>query len=102
MSTHANSGAHSHGAHGGYETEDFQGTYAVWAVPFSIAALAVLVAIVVLWAPAAASREMKAKEILGAEGSRSQLLEHRAQESQALASGAVPVESAMRALSSDK
>ena len=97
MSTHA-----EHGSHGGHETEDFQGTYAIWAVPFSIIALAIFVAIVVLWAPSAASREMRAKETLGAENSRSQLLEHRAHESQVLASGVMPVEQAMRELATGK
>jgi flagellar biosynthesis/type III secretory pathway M-ring protein FliF/YscJ len=91
-----------HDSHGGHETEDFQGTYAVWAVPFSLMALVAFLVIVALWAPAAASREMRAKELQGAEGSRSQLLEHRAHESQVLASGAVPVEQAMRDLATGK
>ncbi len=85
--------------HGGHEKEDFEGTYAIWAIPFSMVLLAVFVFIVALWAPAAASREMRAKERMGAEQSRRELIEHRASEREALASGAVPIEDAMRRLS---
>jgi hypothetical protein len=101
--SHTHADSHSeHVSHGGHETEDFQGTYAIWAVPFSVIALAVFVAIVALWAPAAASREMRVKEVLGAEESRGQLLEHRAHEKQALASGTMSIEQAMRALETGK
>jgi membrane protein implicated in regulation of membrane protease activity len=81
MSTHA------HSEHGGYETEDFKGTYAIWAVPFSLALLFAFVFIVVLWVPAAASKEMKTKDIMGAETSRAPLIDHRGQEAGALEAG---------------
>jgi hypothetical protein len=80
----------------GHELEDFEGTYAIWAVPFSLLILVIFVAIIVLWAPAAATREMRLKEIEGAEASRQSLLEHRAEQEAFLAgSGGIPVERAM-------
>jgi hypothetical protein len=80
MSTHA----HNEHAHGGHEHEDFEGTYAIWAIPFSMAMLATFVFIVVLWVPAAASKEMKFKETSGAELSRSSLVKHRDEQKAAL------------------
>lgn len=67
---------HEDHARGGHETEDFKGTYAVWAVPFSLSMLFAFVFIVVLWVPAAASKEMKLKDLAGAEVSRESFLEH--------------------------
>lgn len=98
MNTHAIDTA----SHGGHEREDFQGTYAIWAIPFSMLLLAIFVFIVSLWVPAAATREMRTKEVQGAEQSRRELLEHRAAEQQSFASAAVPIEAAMRRLSSDE
>jgi ABC-type protease/lipase transport system fused ATPase/permease subunit len=80
-----NAHTHSHdSAHVGHEMEDFEGGYAIWAIPFSLIMLIGFVLIVVLWAPAAASREMKIKEQQGAEASRQSLLDHRALEAETL------------------
>ncbi len=95
MSTHAHSG---HGSHGGHETEDFQGTYAIWAIPFSLAMLVAFLVVIVIWAPAAATREMRAKEVEGARSGRELLEQHRTAQREALASGAMPIEAAIRDL----
>jgi type II secretory pathway component PulM len=79
--------AHSHAheaAHVGHETTDFDNPYAVWSIPFSILLLLAFVTIVVMWAPAAATREMRTKELQGAEAGRQSLLDHRALEAEAL------------------
>lgn len=92
---------HSHQAHGGHETQDFEGGYAIWAIPFSLAMLTAFLLVVVLWAPAAATREMRYKEVLGAEAERQSLLEHRAEEAAVLeTAGAdrIPVKQAMKEL----
>ena len=90
MSTHA------HSSHGGHETEDFEGTYALWAIPFSFVILAAFLVIVILWVPAAASREMRLKEVGGAEVSRQWIEEHKAAEAEALSGGeGMPVSEAM-------
>jgi hypothetical protein len=99
IQAHSAPGAH---AGPGHETQDLEGTYAIWAIPFSLIALAIFLAIVAMWVPAAASREMRAKEVQGAEESRSQLMEHRAHERQALASGSMSIERAMHDLSTGK
>lgn len=86
----------------GHEIQDLQGNYAIWTIPFSLIALAIFLIVVVLWVSAAASREMRAKEVLGSQESRSQLLEYRAHEQQALASGAMSIDQAMHDLSTGK
>lgn len=87
---------HSHAGHGGHETEDFEGTYAIWAVPFSFVMLAAFLVIVTLWVPAAASREMRLKEVQGSEVSRQWIEEHRAAEAEALSGETgIPVSEAM-------
>lgn len=75
---------HEHHAHGGHETDDFKGTYAIWAVPFSLSLLFMFVFIVVLWVPAAASKEMKLKDLAGAEISRESYNEHKAEDAEEL------------------
>lgn len=93
MSTHT----HTHdGAHVGHEMEDFEGGYAIWAIPFSLIMLLGFVLIVVIWAPAAATREMRIKEVQGAEAGRQSLLDHRALEAEAL--GKADVNQAMAEL----
>jgi hypothetical protein len=94
MSNHA----HSEHGHGGHEHQDFEGTYAIWAIPFSLAMLATFVLIVVLWVPAAAGKEMKQKDTFGAEVSRSGLLEHRAEQTEALGD----IEKSMEAVVAEK
>jgi|GEM_PF-3962384 len=94
MSNHT----HSEHAHGGHELQDFEGTYAIWAIPFSMAILAAFVLIVVLWVPAAAGKEMKLKDTLGAEVSRAGLLEHRAEQAEALGD----IEKSMAAVVAEK
>jgi hypothetical protein len=79
--------SHAHSGQPGYEAEDFKGTYAIWAVPFSLAILFAFVFIVVLWVPAAASKELKNKDVMGAETSRAALIEHRSQEAGSLQAG---------------
>lgn len=101
MSIQANSASGAHTGPG-HETQDLQGTYAVWAIPFSLMALAVFLIIVALWVPAAASREMRAKEVLGSQESRGQLLEHREHEQQAIASGTLSIDQAMHDLTTGK
>ena len=86
------------GSHGSHETEDFQGTYALWAIPFSLAMLVAFLVIVVVWVPSAATREMRAKEVEGARSSRELLEQHRAAQREALASGAMPIEAAIKDL----
>jgi flagellar biosynthesis/type III secretory pathway M-ring protein FliF/YscJ len=81
MSTHA------HAGHVGHEMEDFQGIYAIWAIPFSFVLLVVFLAIVTLWVPASASRELRLKEAQGAEVSRQWIQEQRADEARVLAGG---------------
>lgn len=81
MSTHTQN---HDAAHGGHEMEDFEGGYAIWAIPFSLIMLIGFVLIVVIWAPAAATREMRIKELQGAEAGRQSLLDHRAVEAEAL------------------
>lgn len=61
---------HENTAHIGHEPDEFRNAYALWAVPFSLALLVFFVLIVTLWVPAAASKEMKSKELLGATISR--------------------------------
>ncbi len=92
--------AHDHAAPGGHEMQDFEGTYAIWSVPFSIAMLLVFVFIIAQWVPAAVSNELKNKDIQGAEVSRAPLLEHRAQQAEALAAGSdrIAVDQAMAAV----
>ena len=81
MSTHA------HAAHGGHEASDFEGHYAILAIPFSMLMLVAFMVIVSLWVPAAASHEMRIKEQAGAEAARQSLLEHRNEEARALEAG---------------
>lgn len=92
--------AHDHASHGGHELEDFKGTYAIWAVPFSIALLLAFVLIVSVWVPAAVSSELRNKDVQGAEVSRAPLLDHRAKQAEALAAGSdrIAVEQAMAAV----
>jgi hypothetical protein len=73
---------------------------AIWAVPFSLIMLLGFVLIVVLWVPAAVTREMKAKEVQGAEAERQSLLEQRALEAGELEArdGRISVEQAMAAV----
>lgn len=80
MSTHT----HNEHSHAGHELTDFEGTYAIWAIPFSLVTLFTFVLIVVLWVPSAASKELKYKDTLGAEASQSSLIDHRAEDAQAL------------------
>jgi hypothetical protein len=90
--------ANTHSSHRGHETTDFDSPYSVWAIPFSIVVLLVFVLIIVLWVPAVTSREMKVKEIEGAEAGRQSLLDQRALESEALESAGpdrMPVMQAM-------
>lgn len=93
MSTHA------HSAHGGHEMEDFEGHLAIWAIPFSFAMLFAFLFIVVLWVPAAVSRELKHKELEGAEVNRQSLLLHKAEQAEILAgSEGLPIDQAMAEL----
>jgi hypothetical protein len=80
MSTHS----HNEHGHGGHELEDFEGTYAIWAIPFSLVMLFTFVLVVTLWVPAAAGKELKIKDTLGAEAAQTSLIEHRAEETEAL------------------
>jgi len=75
--------AHEH-ANAGHEPDEFKIPYAVWAVPFSLSLLVLFVFIVILWVPAAASKEMKAKEQLGAETSRTFFLDHQEEDAEEL------------------
>jgi hypothetical protein len=99
MSTHDHD-SHGHATTGAHEMTDFEGTYAIWAVPFSILVLMSFVLIIALWVPAAVSRELKAKDVAGAESSRAPLLDHRAEQSQQLAAASdrIAVEQAMAAV----
>jgi hypothetical protein len=96
MSTHD----HASAGHGGHEMEDFKGTYAIWAVPFSILILLSFVLIITLWVPSTVSRELKKKDVLGAESSRAPLLDHRSKQSEQLAAASdrIAVEQAMAAV----
>lgn len=89
-----------HAAHGGHETSDFEGRYAILAIPFSLLMLLGFLVIVTLWVPAAASREMRLKEQVGAEAARQSLIDHRTEEAAALAAGEgrLAVTDAMKAL----
>lgn len=75
---------HEQHAHGGHEADDFKGTYAIWAIPFSMVMLFAFLFIVVLWVPAAASKEMKIKDVAGAEISREAYNEHSAEDADEL------------------
>lgn len=77
----------AHAGHVGHETSDFEGRYAILAIPFSMLMLVAFLFIVTLWAPAAASREMQLKEQAGAEAARQSLLEHRTEQAAALEAG---------------
>lgn len=90
---------HNHTS-GGHELEDFKGTYAIWAVPFSIAILMMFVLVIALWVPSTVSRELKAKDVAGAESSRAPLLEHRADQAGQLAAASdrIAIEDAMAAV----
>jgi hypothetical protein len=97
MSNHAHAADASHGSH---EQTDFEGNFAIWAVPFSLVLLFGFVLIVTLWVPSAVTREMKVKELQGAEAGTQSLLLHRAHEAEAMAAGEgrIPVEEAMAAV----
>lgn len=84
---------HEH-THSGHEPDEFKNVYAVWAIPFSLVLLFVFVLIVTLWAPAAASKEMRAKELAGAEASRAGYFEHDEEDAEELGD----IEESMRAV----
>jgi hypothetical protein len=88
------SSTHEQHAHGGHETEDFKGIYAIWAVPFSLSLLFAFVFIVALWVPAAASKEMKLKDLAGAEVSHEVYREHDAEDAEEMGD----IEEAMEAV----
>lgn len=75
---------HDTPAHAGYEPDEFRSPYALWAVPFSMILLVVFVIVISLWVPATASKEMRAKELAGAEASRTGYLEHNEEDADEL------------------
>jgi hypothetical protein len=75
---------HAHSGQPGYETEDFKGTYAIWAVPFSLAMLFAFVLVIVLWVPSAASKELKLKDLAGAVSAVEPTKQHLEEDAQEL------------------